>query len=82
MPAGESESPAPRSRGDGSIQRLQPENRTWGTRRIQAELDQLGICVSRTTIQRYGPPQLPLPSWRTVLHLHAAEIWAGDFFTV
>ena len=64
------------------IQRLRRENPTWGTRRIEGELHQLGLTVSRSTIQRYGPRPAPSPSWRTFLRLHAAEIWACDFFTV
>ena len=64
------------------IQRLRRENPTWGTRRIQGELHQLGLPVSRSTIQRYGARPLPSPSWRTFLRLHAGEIWACDFFTV
>ena len=64
------------------IQRLRRENPTWGTRRIAGELQQLGLTVSRSTIQRYGARPPPSPSWRTFLRLHAAAIWACDFFTV
>ncbi len=64
------------------IQRLRRENPTWGTRRFQGELHQLGLRISRTTVQRYGSPPTPSPSWRTFLCLHAPEIWACDFFTV
>ncbi len=64
------------------IRRLRHENPTWGTRRIQGELHQLGLSVSRTTIQRDGSRPPPSPSWRPFLRLHAAEIWACDFFTV
>lgn len=64
------------------IQRLHAENPTWSTRRIQGELHQLGLRVSRTTIRRYRASPQPSPSWRTILRLHAPEIWACDFFTV
>ena len=65
------------------IRRLARENQTWGTRRIEGELRQLGLLVSRATIQRYcGPRRSPSSGWRTFLRLHAPEIWAADFFTV
>ena len=65
------------------IRRLARENPTWGTRRIEGELRQLGLLVSRATIQRYcGPRRSPSSGWRTFLRLHAPEIWAADFFTV
>ena len=64
------------------IQRIRREDPTWGTRRIEGELHQRGLSVGRSTIQRYGPRPAPSPSWRTFLRLHAAEIWACDFFTV
>ena len=64
------------------IGRLRRENPRWGTRRIAGELQQLGVAVSRSTIQRYGGRPRPSPSWRTFLQLHAPEIWACDFFTV
>ena len=64
------------------IQRLKRENANWGTRRIAGELRQLGVAVSRSTIQRVGGRPHPSPSWRTFLRLHAPEIWACDFFRV
>jgi putative transposase len=65
----------------GLIQRLGREDLSWGTRRIQGALRQPG-GGSRSTIQRYAARPQPSPSWRTFLRLHAAEIWACDFFTV
>ena len=64
------------------IQRLHTENPTRGPRRIQGELHQLEIGVSRATIQRDRASPPPSPSWRTFLRLHAPEIWACDLFTV
>lgn len=35
------------------IKQMAVENRLWGAKRIRGELQKLGICVSKRTIQRY-----------------------------
>jgi transposase InsO family protein len=63
------------------------ENPTWGYRRIQGALKNLGHRVARSTIatilrsQGIGPvPERPM-SWRTFLAAHWGAIVAADFFT-
>jgi transposase InsO family protein len=67
------------------IQRFAVEN-AWGARKIQAELEKLGIKVSLATVSRYLPKRLPIrqkpQSWRTFLRNHRDGIAAMDFFTV
>jgi putative transposase len=61
------------------------DNRSWGQRRIQAELARLGFKVSARTVAKYKhrPTQArPSPGWRIFLKQHAATIWACDFFCV
>jgi putative transposase len=71
------------------IIRLAKENPRWGYRRIQGELQQLGMRVSataiRTTLCRHGldpAPRRPTTAWRAFLCQQAAAIVACDFFTV
>ena len=63
------------------------ENPTWGYRRIQGALRNLGHRVARSTIATIlrsngiGPvPERPM-SWRTFLAAHWGAIAAADFFT-
>ena len=63
------------------------ENPSWGYRRIQGALDNLGHRVARSTIAKIlkehgiSPvPGRPL-SWRTFLAAHWGTIAAADFFT-
>jgi putative transposase len=67
--------------------RMARENPTWGYRRIQGALKNLGHGVARSTIASIlrthwmGPaPERPI-SWRTFLAAHRGAIAAADFFT-
>ena len=68
------------------IRRMAAENRSWGRRRIQAELARLGFKVSARTVAKYmqrPTHRRPSPGgWRLFLKQHAATIWACDFFCV
>jgi putative transposase len=69
--------------------RLAQENPRWGYRRVQGELNKLGIRVSATTIRtvllsnglRPAPPRASA-TWRAFLRAQASAIVATDFFTV
>lgn len=67
--------------------RMARENPTWGYRRIQGALTNLGHRVARSTVATIlqahgiGPvPERPM-SWRTFLAAHWGAIAAADFFT-
>jgi putative transposase len=67
--------------------RMARENPTWGYRRIQGALRNLGHRVARSTVATIlqahgiGPvPERPM-SWRTFLAAHWGAIAAADFFT-
>jgi transposase InsO family protein len=67
--------------------RMARENPTWGYRRIQGALKNLGHRVARSTVaailraEGIGPvPDRPT-SWRTFLAAHWGAIAAADFFT-
>ena len=67
--------------------RMARENPTWGYRRMQGALKNLGHRVARSTIaallraEGIGPvPERPM-SWRTFLAAHWGTIAAADFFT-
>src|SRR5262245_8609936 len=67
--------------------RMARENPTWGYRRIQGALTNLGHRVARSTIatilrnEGIGPvPERPT-SWRSCLAAHWEAIAAADFFT-
>jgi putative transposase len=71
------------------ILRLARENPRWGYRRIQGELNKLGISVSATSIRMVllGNGRRPAPrrasvTWRALLRAQASGIVATDFFTV
>jgi putative transposase len=65
------------------IKQMAKENCTWGAERVRGELLQLGLRVSKSTIQKYiyqgRKPGLPKQMWATFLRNHAKDIWACDF---
>ncbi|HEV8636825.1 MAG TPA: helix-turn-helix domain-containing protein [Chloroflexota bacterium] len=67
------------------IARMAAQNPRWGSERIRGELLQLGIVVSKRSVQHYrrrGPTRPPNQSWRTFLRNHRPTLWAADFLTV
>ena len=70
------------------ILRLAKENPRWGYKRIQGELQKLGIKVSATAIRKlFARRGLPAPrrggtTWRQFLAQQASGMVAFDFFTV
>ena len=64
------------------------ENPRWGYRRIQGELQKLGVRLASSTIARIlsdhdlGPAPRRATSWRAFMRSQAAHIVATDFFTV
>ena len=81
--------PALEARVSELLLRLARENPRWGCRRIQGELNKLGIRVSATTIRsllrRHGlgpAPRRQGPTWSEFLRAQASGIIAFDFFTV
>jgi len=66
------------------IRRMSTDNPLWGAPRIHGELLKLGFEVAQSSVAKYmvkrrGPPS---QGWRTVLHNHAPEIAAMEFFVV
>ncbi len=64
------------------IQQMARENLTWGAKRIRGELLNLGITVSKRSIQKYIPADRHEKSgqtWSTFLKNHFPDIWACDF---
>jgi putative transposase len=68
------------------IKKMACENRLWGAERIQGELLNLNIKVSKRTIQKYmrqaKPPRSTSQNWSTFLKNHSHQIWACDFLPV
>jgi putative transposase len=71
------------------VVRLAKENGTWGYRRIQGELKQLGIAIAPSTVwsilkdEGIDPaPGRAGPSWKEFLRTQASSIIACDFVTV
>ncbi len=66
------------------IKRMWQANPTWGSPRIVAELQKLGIEVAKSTVEKYRPHagRPPSSSWRTFPDQHARELVAVDFFVV
>src|SRR5712671_4616379 len=70
--------------------RMAEENRSWGYRRIQGALANVGHVVARTTIadilKRHGiepaPERSRKTTWKEFLKRHWNQIVATDFFTV
>ena len=67
------------------IRRMGTEN-PWRARRIQAEVEKLGIQVSLATVSRYLPKREPdqraRQRWTTFLRNHRSAIAAMDFLVV
>ncbi len=68
------------------VWRMSQENPTWGYRRIQGELQKIGIDISATSIRRItAPKRRPGPkrdTWRQFMRSQASSIIACDLFTV
>ncbi|MDA8039648.1 MAG: integrase [Actinomycetota bacterium] len=68
------------------VWRMWKENPTWGYKRIQGELQKIGIEISVTSIRRIvAPPRPPGPkreTWRKFMRAQASSIIACDLFTV
>ncbi len=66
--------------------KLTDRDRWWGVKRIRGELLNLGLPVSRSTIQKYWRqghlPNRSSPNWSTFMHTQAKTIWACDFVQV
>jgi len=67
------------------IRRFAMEN-GWGARKVQAELEKLGLCVSLPTVSRYLPKRRSTDGqrqrWTTFLRNHRESIAAMDFLVV
>jgi transposase InsO family protein len=67
------------------IQRFAME-KGWGARKVQAELEKLGFCVSLATVSRYLRQRRPTDSqrqrWTAFLRNHREVIAAMDFLVV
>ncbi len=59
-------------------------NPTWGSPRIVAELQMLGIDIAKSTVENYRTKlhKPTTPSWRTFLKQHMRDTVAIDYFTV
>ncbi len=66
------------------IRRMSRDNVGWGTPRIHAELQMLGIEISQATVGKYMIRRQKPPSqtWRTFLDNHVQDLASVDFFTV
>ena len=58
------------------IRRMWQANPTWGSPRIVAELQKLGIEVAKSTVEKYKPrgERLPSVTWRMFLDQHVKEL--------
>jgi len=68
------------------IRKMQKENYTWSSQRIQGELAKLGLSVCENTVAKYMQKPKTDPEkcqrWLTFLRNHAKHIVAIDFFVV
>jgi transposase InsO family protein len=72
------------------VVRMAKENRTWGCRRIQGAMANLGHVLAHTTIgnilKRHGiepaPERVRKTTWKEFLEQHWDQILASDFFTI
>ncbi len=70
--------------------KMAKENTGWGYTRIVGALRDLGLIISRTTVQRVlrengiepAPTRNRGISWATFMKVHLGEPVAADFFTV
>src|SRR5947209_12503347 len=82
--------PRTRKEWQDLIVRMAEENRTWGYRRIQGAISNLGYTIARSTIpdilRRHGiepaPQRNRKTTWKEFLTQHWGLIAAADFFTV
>src|SRR3954453_3594814 len=82
--------PRTRKEWQDLIVRMAEENRTWGYRRIQGAISNLGYKIARSTIsdilRRHGIEPAPQgnrkTTWKEFLTRHWELIAAADFFTV
>jgi transposase InsO family protein len=82
--------PCTRSEISELVVRMAEENRSWGYRRIQGAIANLGHVLARTTIanilKRQGiepaPERTRKTTWKEFLNRHWDQILACDFFTV
>src|SRR5690349_212474 len=82
--------PRTREELEGLVVRMAEENRTWGYRRLQGAMSDLGHNLARSTIGailgRHGidpaPERSRKTSWKEFLAHHWELIVAADFFTV
>src|SRR5215471_6640955 len=72
------------------VVRMAEENRSWGCRRIQGAMANLGHILAHTTIgnilKRHGiepaPERVRKTTWKEFLEQHWDQILASDFFTI
>ena len=82
--------PRTRKEWQDLIVRMAEENRTWGYRRIQGAISNLGYKIARSTIadilRRHGiepaPQRNRKTTWKEFLTQHWELIAAADFFTI
>jgi putative transposase len=82
--------PRTRKEWEDLVLRMAQENRTWGYRRIQGAISNLGYKIARSTIadilRRHGiepaPERSRKTTWKEFLTQHWELIAAADFFTV
>src|SRR5947209_8002746 len=82
--------PRTRKEWEDLVLRMAEENRTWGYRRIQGAIGNLGYKIARSTIadilRRHGiepaPERSRKTTWKEFLTQHWELIAAADFFTV
>jgi len=82
--------PCTREEFENLVIRMAKENRTWGYRRIQGAMSNVGHQLARSTIadilRRHGidaaPERSRKTTWKEFLAQHGELIVAADFFTV
>ena len=66
------------------IRDMSKANPLWGSPHIKGELQKIGICLAKSTIERYivKNRQPPSPSWSFFLNSHIRELVSVDSFVV